>query len=288
MNHDSIRLLLCMAEIHLGHATSTPRLDAEVLLAHALGVTRSVLHAWPERQPTLEQAGIYEELLVRRRRGEPVAYLIGKREFWSIELAVTSETLIPRPETELLVELALARIPADRPVDVADLGTGSGAIALALATERPRARIVATDMNPASLEVARENARRLEISNVTFRLDNWNASTIRLSFDMIVCNPPYIALDDPHLNQGDLRFEPRAALVAGRDGLDALRVVIAQATRWLRPGGWLALEHGYNQQRRVISLLTERGYESVEGYRDIAGLARACCARKRRSEPAAH
>jgi release factor glutamine methyltransferase len=135
-------------------------------------------------------------------------------------------------------------------------------------------------MNPASLEVARENARRVEISNVTFQLDDWNASTIRLPFDIIVCNPPYIALDDPHLNQGDLRFEPRAALVAGRDGLDALRVVIAQATSRLRPGGWLALEHGYNQQRRVISLLAERGYESVEGHRDIAGLARACCARK--------
>ena len=280
MDRDSIRSLLRKAEVLLGHAGSTPRLDAEVLLAHALGRTRSVLHAWPEHQPTLEQAGIYEELLVRRRRGEPVAYLIGKREFWSIELAVTSETLIPRPETELLVELALARIPADRPVDVADLGTGSGAIALALATERPRARIVATDMNPASLEVARENARRLEISNVTFQLDDWNASTIRLPFDIIVCNPPYIALDDPHLNQGDLRFEPRAALVAGRDGLDALRVVIAQAPSRLRPGGWLALEHGCNQQRRVISLLAEHGYESVEGHRDIAGLARACCARK--------
>ena len=264
----------CLAAI-----SETPRLDAEILLAAALERPRSYLHAWPERLPEPEQSARFLAWLERRCAGEPVAYLLGRREFWSLELEVTPDTLIPRPETELLVDLALARLPVDRPVAVADLGTGSGAIALALAVERPLARIVATDQSPAALIVARRNAQRLGIRNIQFREGDWCAPLGHERFGLIAANPPYVAAADPRWRQGELRFEPPAALVSGSDGLDALRVIIAQAPDHLKPGGWLLLEHGYDQGETVPALLREHGFDAVSDYQDAAGISRTSSGR---------
>ena len=273
MSAVTLRSLLADATRHLAAISETPRLDAEVLLAAALARPRSYLHAWPERTPEPAQSARFLAWLAWRGAGFPVAYIIGRREFWSLDLEVTPDTLIPRPETELLVELALARLPMDRPVAVADLGTGSGAIALALAVERPLARIVATDQSPAALTVAQRNARRLDIRHVEFREGDWCAPLGNERFDLIAANPPYVAADS-HWRQGELRFEPPAALVSGTDGLDALRAIIAQAPDVLKPGGWLLLEHGYDQGEAVPALLRERGFDAVSDYQDAAGLSR--------------
>ncbi len=274
MSAVTLRELLAHAARRLIEISASPRLDAEVLLAAALDRPRGYLHAWPERTPAPEQAACFAVWLERRSAGEPVAYLLGQREFWSLDLEVTPDTLIPRPETELLVELALARLPMDRPVTVADLGTGSGAIALALAVERPMARIVATDQSPAALVVAQRNTQRLGIGNVEFREGDWCAPLGDERFDLIAANPPYVAAADPRWRQGELRFEPPAALVAGGDGLAALRAIVAQASEYLKPGGWLLLEHGYDQGEAVLALLRERGFDAVSDHRDTAGLSR--------------
>jgi len=275
----TLRELVDNAARRLAEISDTPRLDAEILLAAALDQPRSYLHAWPERMPEPEQAARFAAWLDRRGVGEPVAYILGRREFWSLELEVTPDTLIPRPETELLVELALERLPANRPVAAADLGTGSGAIALALAVERPLARIVATDHSPAALAVARRNARRSNIAYVEFREGDWCASLGDERFDLIAANPPYVAATDPRWRQGELQFEPAAALVSGADGLDALRTIIVQAPNHLKPGGWLLLEHGYDQGEAVPALLRERGFDAVSDHRDAAGLSRTSAGR---------
>jgi release factor glutamine methyltransferase len=245
--------------------------EAEILLAHVLGKSRTYLHTWPERVLTSDEQTGFEALLERRARGEPVAYLVGTRGFWSLDLAVTVDTLIPRPETELLVEQALARIPPDADWAIADLGTGSGAIALALAHERPHCRVVATDRSAAALAVARGNAERLGIANVCFREGAWYAPLAGERFHVIVSNPPYIAEDDPHLDQGDLRYEPQTALAAGPDGLDDLRLIVGGAAAHLWPGGWLLLEHGYDQGEAVRGLLCEHGFLDVHSVRDVPG-----------------
>lgn len=274
MSAASLRDLLVDAAQRLAAVSDTPRLDAELLLAAALERPRSYLHAWPERAAEPEPAARFAAGLARRLTGEPVAYLLGRWEFWSLALEVTPDTLIPRSETELLVERALARLPGDQPLDVADLGTGSGAIALALAVERPLARIIATDCSPVALDVARRNAQRLNIGSVEFRQGNWCAPLAGERFDLIAANPPYVAATDPHWREGALRFEPPAALVSGADGLDALRAIIDQAPAYLRPGGWLMLEHGYDQGERVPALLRERGFDAVSDDHDAAGLPR--------------
>ena len=274
MSAASLRDLLVDAAQRLAAVSDTPRLDAELLLAAALARSRSYLHAWPERAAEPEPAARFAAGLARRLTGEPVAYLLGRWVFWSLALEVTPDTLIPRPETELLVEWALARLPGDQPLDVADLGTGSGAIALALAVERPLARIIATDCSPVALDVARRNAQRLNIGSVEFRQGNWCAPLAGERFDLIAANPPYVAATDPHWQEGALRFEPPAALVSGADGLDALRAIIDQAPAYLRPGGWLMLEHGYDQGERVPALLRERGFDAVSDDHDAAGLPR--------------
>jgi release factor glutamine methyltransferase len=243
-------------------------LDAELLIMHVCGLSRSELLT-RDRQPlTAEQAAEIDELIARRRQGEPIAYLTGRREFWSLHLTVSPATLVPRPETELLVERALARIPLEATWSVADLGTGSGAIALAIASERPRCRVVATDISPAALAIARANAARLNLA-VDFRLGDWLAALANETFELLVSNPPYVASGDPHL--AALRHEPIAALAAGPDGLDAIRAIAAAARASLKPGGWLLLEHGYDQAAAVGALLRERGYDAVRCYVDLAG-----------------
>lgn len=281
MSATTLRELLADAARQLADVSQSPRLDAELLLAAALKRPRSYLHAWAERIPELESSARFDAWLNRRRTGEPVAYILGWREFWSLELEVTPDTLIPRPETELLVELALERLPEDHQAMVADLGTGSGAIALAVALERPQARIVATDQSLATLIVARRNARRLNIASVEFRQGDWCAPLAGERFDLIVANPPYIAAADPCWQAGELRFEPSRALIAGEDGLDALRAIIAAAPDHLKPDGWLLLEHGYNQGEAAPALLQEQGFVEVSDHQDTAGLSRSSCGRWR-------
>ena len=245
--------------------------DAALLLAHALGKPRSWLFAHADDVLGEADVARFDGLLARRVAGEPVAYLTGARGFWTLDLAVTPATLIPRPETELLVDLALARLPADAPVRVADLGTGSGAIALALAKERPRAQVVATDASPEALEVARGNAARNRIDNLAFRLGSWLQPLAGERFDLIASNPPYIADGDPHLARGDLRFEPAMALSCGPDGLDAIRIIVRDAPACLQPGGWLLLEHGWEQGDAVRALLVEAGFVDAMTERDLEG-----------------
>lgn len=245
------------------------RIDAERLLMHALDVDRAWLFAHALDPVPPDRVGRFQALVERRSGGEPVAYILGHQGFWSLDLVVTPATLIPRPETELLVELALERLPDDAPCAVADLGTGSGAIALALARERPRARVLATDRSGEALDVARANAARLGIANVEFAQGSWCAPLLGHRFDMVVSNPPYIEAGDVHLQQGDLRHEPPAALASGEDGLEAIRVITAQAGVHLLDRGWLLLEHGWNQGPAVRRLLEHSGWTEIFTARDL-------------------
>lgn len=258
----------------LKETSPSPRVDAEALLMHVSRLDRAGLIVQGERVLTENEEQHWKKLLARRGRGEPVAYLTGRREFWSLSLRVTPDVLIPRPETELLVEKALARIPLDAAWTIADLGTGSGAIALALAAERPRCRVIATDLSGAALDLARENAARLALTGVEFRRGDWLAPLADMKLDMIVSNPPYVAENDPHLAQGDVRFEPRAALAAGADGLEALRAIAQRAGDHLRAGGLLLLEHGSDQSEAVRHALRESGYRDIVCHEDLAGHAR--------------
>ncbi len=245
--------------------------DATVLLAHALSRTTAWLYAHGDAAVQPAELSRFEGLIARRVQGEPVAYLTGRRGFWSFDVMVTLDTLIPRPETERLVELALERIATAAGVRIADLGTGSGAIALALAHERRNAEVIATDISPSALQVAAANARALGLSNVQLREGSWWAPLQGERFDLIASNPPYIAEDDPHLQRGDLRYEPAKALSSGCDGLDAIGILINEAPTHLREGGWLLLEHGWNQAESVRALMSQRGFVAVQTACDIEG-----------------
>ena len=256
-------------------AQSSPELEAALLLCHLLGQPRSHLFAWPEKQLTPEQQSAYEQLVQRRLAGEPIAHITGEREFWSLTLRVTEETLIPRPETELLVERALFHLAGIENPNIADLGTGSGAIALALASELPNALVHACDQSTAALKVASDNARRLELSQVRFFQGDWHQALPRSQhYDLIASNPPYIETEDPHLTRGDLPREPRDALASGPDGLTAIRQIAGEAPSHLLPGGWLLLEHGYNQGEAVRQILAGEGFKQIETLHDLAGQAR--------------
>ncbi|MCU0126011.1 peptide chain release factor N(5)-glutamine methyltransferase [Pseudomonas vlassakiae] len=246
------------------------RLDAELLLAAAIGKSRSFLHTWPERIVSSEDAETYASYLQRRRAGEPVAYILGQQGFWKLDLEVAPHTLIPRPDTELLVETALELQPAS-PAKVLDLGTGTGAIALALASDCPAWQVTAVDRVEEAVALAERNRQRLGLSNVRVLVSHWFGSLAGQRFDLILSNPPYIRAEDPHLVEGDVRFEPSSALVAGSDGLDDLRVIVAQAPEHLVPGGWLLLEHGYDQATDVRALLAAQGFTEVASRKDLGG-----------------
>ncbi|MDD2048473.1 peptide chain release factor N(5)-glutamine methyltransferase [Pseudomonas putida] len=248
----------------------TARLDVELLLAAAIGKSRSYLHTWPERIVSSEAALTFAEYLQRRRSGEPVAYILGQQGFWNLDLEVAPHTLIPRPDTELLVETALELLPLS-PVRVLDLGTGTGAIALALASERAQWQVMAVDRVLEAVALAERNRQRLQLNNVQVRSSHWFDALKGERFDLIISNPPYIAAEDPHLVAGDVRFEPSSALVAGADGLDDLRVIISQAPAHLQPGGWLLLEHGYDQAAAVRELLAQHDFEQIESRIDLGG-----------------
>lgn len=250
------------------------RLEVQYLLQHALQKPRAWLLAHPEHVLGKADLEAYEKLLQRRLHGEPVTYILGEREFFGLQLKVTPDVLIPRPETELLVELALQRIPAQQACRVLDLGTGSGAIALAIAHERPDAEVTAVEASAAALEVARQNARCLDIGNVNFLRGTWFAGLAGQRFDLVVSNPPYVAADDPHLHQGDLPFEPASALISGADGLDDIRRIVDGASGHLRPGGRLLLEHGYDQSTVVRELLRRAGFNEVFSAPDLSGIER--------------
>ena len=261
-------------------AARIDRIDAELLLLHVLGKPRSWLFGHDTDALDMGDVAAFEALIARREAGEPVAYLTGRRGFWTLDLAVTPATLIPRPETELLVERALERLPRDAAARIADLGTGSGAIALALAKERPRARVVATDASEAALAVARANAAENGIDNTEFRHGSWFAPLAGERFDLIASNPPYIEADDPHLGQGDLRFEPMSALASGGDGLDDLRVIVGEAPSHLVDGGWLLVEHGWKQGAAVRALFADAGFIDIETARDLEGRERVTLGRR--------
>jgi len=250
----------------------TARLDVELLLAAALGKPRSFLHTWPERIVSTEAAVTFAGYVERRRTGEPVAYILRQQGFWKLDLEVAPHTLIPRPDTELLVEAALelhAGTPSLAPVSVLDLGTGTGAIALALANERSAWNVTAVDRVPEAVALAERNRQRLHLDNVKVLTSHWFSALEGQRFELIISNPPYIASADPHLAAGDVRFEPSSALVAGVDGLDDLRLIIGQAPSHLEAGGWLLLEHGYDQAAAVRDLLANQGFERVHSRKDL-------------------
>jgi release factor glutamine methyltransferase len=248
--------------------------DSRALLRAALGVDDAHLAAHPEQVLTADQDDRFAGWVRRRRAGEPVAYITGEREFWSLSFQVTPAVLIPRPETELLVEFALERVAAGTPAGVLDLGTGCGCVAVAIAKHRPRARVTATDISPAGLAIARENATRHGAS-IEFIESDWLSALAGRRFDLIVANPPYIAEGDPHLREGDVRFEPRTALVGGGDGLACIETIVARARAHLERGGWLFFEHGHDQAARCRALLRDQGYTDVISRRDLAGIERA-------------
>ncbi|MBD3668744.1 MAG: peptide chain release factor N(5)-glutamine methyltransferase [Kangiella sp.] len=244
-------------------------IDADILLSHVMGQSRTWLKTWPEHILSKQQFSHYQESIERRKQGEPTAYIIGEKDFWSLTLKVTQDTLIPRPETELLVELALQRIPETSDYKVADLGTGSGAIALALAKERPQAIIWALDMSEGALTVAQANAEHNKIDNVSFGRGNWLDGWQHGQLDMIVSNPPYVAPNDPHL--ADLVYEPVTALVAEDNGLSDIYTITQQAIQYLKPNGFLLFEHGYDQGSAVREVLHKAGFTKVETVKDYAG-----------------
>jgi release factor glutamine methyltransferase len=272
--------------LDLGTRTLAPysdsaRLDTELLLAHTLQKPRTYLHAWDDIALSDAQWQHYQQLIAERGEGRPIAHLLGEKGFWSLTLHISADTLIPRPETELLVEIALERIPVDACARVMDLGTGSGAIALALAHERPAIEVLATDSSVAALQVARANAARLGLANVRFVEGDWFAAVPeKMQADVIVSNPPYIATADPHLRRGDVRFEPATALQSGEQGLDDLRRIIAGAPAHLLPGGWLAVEHGYDQAGPVEALFAEQDFAEVQQKQDLGGHPRVTLGRK--------
>ncbi|QIK14273.1 peptide chain release factor N(5)-glutamine methyltransferase [Leclercia sp. 29361] len=248
----------------------SPRRDAEILLEHVTGKARTWILAFGETELTADQQAQLDQLLARRKTGEPVAHLVGEREFWSLPLYVSAATLIPRPDTECLVEQALARLPAT-PARLLDLGTGTGAIALALASERPDCQVTAVDVMPDAVALAQRNLARLALPNVTVLHSSWFTALGDRQFEMIVSNPPYIDEADPHLAEGDVRFEPRSALVAGDQGLADLSHIITQSRQHLVSGGWLLLEHGWTQGEAVRALLLQAGFDQVETCRDYGG-----------------
>lgn len=245
------------------------RREAEMLLEHVLEVSRAWLFTHPDVTPEADAARAYVALVERRAQGEPLAYIVGHIGFWTLNLKVTPDTLIPRPETELLVEAALEKLPLGTVLQLADLGTGSGAIALALASERPLAQVIATDASSMALKVARENAQRNALANVRFREGDWFAPLRGERFHLIASNPPYVAEGDPHLDLGDLRYEPSLALSCGVDGLDAIRTLAEQAPAHLLPDGWLLIEHGLDQGRAVRALLQATGFVDVSTRSDL-------------------
>jgi len=265
----TLKFILADAAIHLNTEEAT--LEAQILLQYALNVNRAwlIAHESDALEPNIHAA--FEALIKRRLNGEPIAYILGYREFYGLKLKVTPDTLIPRPDTETLVEAALAKTPQNQTCKILDLGTGTGAIALAIARNRPQAFVTATDASENALKIAQENAQNLEITIIEFVQSDWFGALQNQSFDVIVSNPPYIEQNDVYLTQGDLRYEPITALASGQDGLDDIRHIIANAPQHLNSRGYLLLEHGYNQAQSVATLLKQADFCEIQTVKDLGG-----------------
>jgi release factor glutamine methyltransferase len=270
----SIKSVLTDAVVSLVSVSDSAVLDAEVLLCQVLNQPRSHLRAWPDKQLQPEQLAAFLALLKQRQQGTPIAYITGNREFWSRDFHVTPDVLIPRPDTERLIELSLKLIPANELIKIIELGTGSGIIAITLAAERPLAQLTATDFSAAALRIARLNADKHHINNIEFYQSDWFADVPEAKFKLIVSNPPYIAEDDSHLQQGDVRFEPQTALSAPEQGLADIKIIAGAARNYLESGGHLLIEHGYNQQQQVQALFKDLHYDKVQTYTDLSGQPR--------------
>jgi len=273
----TIQQLLANTSAYLPRST-TSKLDVEILLCHLLKVSPAYLYAYSERELTVEEKKSFEKLIARRQAGEPIAYIVGTKEFFSLNLKVNPAVLVPRPDTELLVELALQLLPQEEAVNVVDLGTGSGAIALAIAHQRPAWQVYASDASSEALALAKENAKHLELSHVNFLQSNWCGALPDIKFDLIVSNPPYIDVMDEHLQADELQFEPRSALVADDGGYADLFMIANQAGAFLSKGGWLLLEHGFEQGENLANYLRKKGFSNVSSRVDLAGLTRVTLA----------
>ena len=271
---ESIQQLLDKAAKQLAAVSESARLDAEVLLGHCLEKNRSFLRAWPELPVNPTQNIRYKVLIAQRRQGFPVAYLTGRREFWSRDFIVSPDVLIPRPDSELLIELSLANLSQDKPCKIIDLGTGSGILAITLAAESPLAQVMATDISSKALNIAKHNADRLNSENVCFAISDWFEQITDQDFDLVISNPPYICEDDPHLQQGDVRFEPGSALISGENGLKDIRLIAEQSRHHLKNNGCLLIEHGYNQAIEVQAIFKALHYRNVNTHPDLSGQAR--------------
>ncbi len=265
--------------VSLAMSLDAAAIDARLLLQHSLKVDHAWLIGHINDELTDAQTQSFQQLLARRLEGEPVAYILGMREFYGLPLKTTPATLIPRPDTETLVEEALDKLALYENLKVLDLGTGTGAIALAIAKNRPQAQVTAVDFSHEAFSVAKENAQNLDLARVRFIQSDWFASLQGEKFDVIVSNPPYIAENDAHLTQGDLRFEPLTALASGKDGLDDIRYIIQAAPSHLNPSGWLMLEHGYDQAEKVVELLKLHGFEQISHAPDLSGTLRVTLGR---------
>jgi len=272
--HQRINSVLYEAARALAACSDSAVLDAEVLLCLTLNKERSYLRAWPDKELQPEHTAKFWTLIQERLKGIPIAYITGNREFWSRDFHVTPDVLIPRPDTELLVELSLKLIPPDKPIKIIDLGTGSGIIAITLAAECPHALVSATDFSLAALRIAQLNANKHHINNIQFYQSNWFANVPDAKFHLIVSNPPYIAEDDVHLKQGDIRFEPQTALCAGEQGLSDIKIIAETARNRLEPGGHLLIEHGYDQQYPVQTIFKDFHYDNVQTVTDLSGQPR--------------
>jgi len=268
--------LLDDATQQLYELSDTPRIDAEVLLQHLIGQPLAWLIAHGESSATNEHIKDFYELVKQRSDGKPIAYILTYRDFWTLRLKVNQHVLIPRPDTEILVEQALERLIQDQPNHVLDLGTGSGAIALAIAKERPNSRVCAVDQSVQALQVARDNARDNQVGNLEFIVSDWFTELTKQRFDLIAANPPYIELNDPHLS--NLSFEPELALISDEQGLGDLRRIIESAPEYLKTGGHIIVEHGFKQQQDVCDLMDKNGFKSIKRYQDLNHLPRCTAA----------
>ncbi len=276
----TIKTLLAHAANTLTNHSDSPLLDAEVLLGFMLGKPRTYLRAWCDNTLTEQQQAAFEALITQRQQGTPIAYLTGTREFWSRDFRVTSDVLIPRPDTELLIELSLELIPKNQAVKLIDLGTGSGIIAVTLAAERPKAQVTAVDASLAALAVAQHNALHHQLTNIEFYQSDWFSNVPESLFDLVISNPPYIDPDDEHLQQGDVRFEPQSALIAENQGLSDIQIITDKARSYLTPQGHLLIEHGYNQAPQVQAIFNTLAYDKVQSYRDLSGQPRVTYGQK--------
>jgi len=269
-----IQQALQQASQNLEQSSASPQLDAQILLSHLLHCNSAYLMTWPEKQLDHTQQSDYRQLIQQRQQGLPVAHLTGLREFWSLEFCINNSTLIPRPETETLIEFILQKFGARKTIKLLDLGTGSGAIAISIASEKPQWNIFASERSTQALQLARHNSQVHQTDNVRFIQSDWFNDITPSDFDIIVSNPPYIATNDPHLVTGDVRFEPQSALTSGQHGMDDIEHICQHAGQYLNDGAWLIVEHGYNQKQAVADCFTKNGFSDIEQQQDLSGHVR--------------